>query len=706
MADSLCMSELSLSSQQQLTQALATLNRAASGTPLTQQAKQVIVEHLSGNQMVLGLGNQQHRLQLNRTADTAKLQSGQTYWVSVSAGKEQRGQNLVFFQTPPNNASQSTVALNTAQLDAILKVVASQVKPGPQTRPILVEGMISQIQNKQLTIQIKVQGKTQELTFSLPQKPANLQVGQGVQLQLMPAAEQGKKSVQSSWQINLLSKRADAPLASIAAKPHQLALMLQADNMQLVPKQASLPLHISQKGVEMLGRQSPVSVSQLSGLQGVDAKLSIVPKGDAQLRFANLKAIATIPLSGSEAKQLNTAGKTDKASALADADLTKSPLPTAAKGSLNKHATAESATFSNANSGSVFGGKTSPSHTPLTEIKQSIDNLVNQLTAVPRQPLSRQSTAQLHQFQHQIQQLLRQVAPAAHGNAEIIASLERALADDKSLLEPHLSKALLQNVAKQLELGTLQGKNTDSAQIKQLLSQPALNVTPANLAQPATSNGLLSGLLTLLQMTMAARLGRLQPALSERLAQVISSALPNGAAIKAGSQQATRTLQDLAQLEQKHQMLKQVSRLFSQHQSSKLGNAEQMLQGHESMYYVLPGGTGSQKRDIELLVRREEGGRAKHKSGQSEQQTWHLTMKLSVGELGEMLTKARLAGSTLEVDFYTSNEHVKQQVLAFLPLLKKRCEGMGIEVSKSQCQLGKIPQTLQTRPYHLFHTQV
>ena len=81
-------------------------------------------------------------------------------------------------------------------------------------------------------------------------------------------------------------------------------------------------------------------------------------------------------------------------------------------------------------------------------------------------------------------------------------------------------------------------------------------------------------------------------------------------------------------------------------------------------------------------------------------------MKLSAGDLGELLTKAKLRQGTLELDFYTSNEQTKHQVMNYLPLFNKRLTALGIEVTKSQCQLGKIPDTLRQRPYQLLQTQV
>ena len=81
-------------------------------------------------------------------------------------------------------------------------------------------------------------------------------------------------------------------------------------------------------------------------------------------------------------------------------------------------------------------------------------------------------------------------------------------------------------------------------------------------------------------------------------------------------------------------------------------------------------------------------------------------MLLSIGVLGDALCKCRLEDMSLELDIYTSTEDLKVAVLEHLPLLKKRFGALGLELNNSQCQLGKIPETLKSRPYQLLQTTV
>ena len=220
---------------------------------------------------------------------------------------------------------------------------------------------------------------------------------------------------------------------------------------------------------------------------------------------------------------------------------------------------------------------------------------------------------------------------------------------------------------------------------------------------PTSSQGFMSGLVTLLQMSLSARLSRNQSSRAEHITDTLNNVLSSVSKVK--SSVTPRAMGDLSQLEQKHQLMKEIGRLLSGHQTSKLSNAEQMIQGQETFYYNLPSALGGNIKDVELLIKREQSDKENSTAKEQKNKTWQLTMKLAVGELGELLTKAKLRSDTLEINFYASNDEVKNQVMNYLPLLRKKFKSLGIEVSKSQCQLGKIPDTLQQRPYHMFQAK-
>jgi hypothetical protein len=302
-----------------------------------------------------------------------------------------------------------------------------------------------------------------------------------------------------------------------------------------------------------------------------------------------------------------------------------------------------------------------------------------------------------------IHTLLRVVQAKAELPAETLNRIQQAMSDP--LLNKESSfKELIEPLTQQIRQALPQGKESDANQIRQLLATPPINLSSAQLVAPPANQGLLGGLVALLQISLASRLLRNQPFQLERIMQALVPLTSTGAK-RPSSTQASKGLADFFQVEQKHQLLKEISRLLSGHQANKLANAEQLVQGQESFYYTLPSAFGDKVKDIELLIKREDESQKKDKDDEGNAKSWHLTMKLGVGELGELLTKAKLRPDHLEVDFYASNDATKIQVLNFMPLLKKRLESLGIEVAKSKCQLGKIPQTLQQRPYHVFETK-
>ncbi|NCP65618.1 MAG: flagellar hook-length control protein FliK [Paraglaciecola sp.] len=306
--------------------------------------------------------------------------------------------------------------------------------------------------------------------------------------------------------------------------------------------------------------------------------------------------------------------------------------------------------------------------------------------------------------------LLRIVNAKADVPSNVLQQLDQGLlsATQSKELNDSNSKEWVKQLTQELKQSLPRGNEQDAAQIKQLLTQPAFTLSPVSIVTPPSTPGLLAGLLTLLQVSLASRLLRNQPSLAERVAQVLPSILSGNESTSSEgrSSAASKTMQEFSQLEQKQQLMRNIGKLLADHQSSKLNNAERMVQGQESFYYNLPAAFGGDFKNIELLIRRDEqreqDNSQHHNDGNKH---WQLTMKLSVGEVGELLTKARLRPDEVDLDFYASNDEVKYQVLNFLPILKRRFSNLGITIAATQCQLGKIPTTLAQRPYHIFSTQ-
>jgi hypothetical protein len=340
-------------------------------------------------------------------------------------------------------------------------------------------------------------------------------------------------------------------------------------------------------------------------------------------------------------------------------------------------------------------------------IKEAESNLLAaiQEKSLPQSVISPSLMTNKPQQLNLVQSLLRIVQAKAEAPAITLQSVEKALVDVEFFkgAAEQPSKQLVEQVLQQIKQALPQGKEQDANQIRQLLTTPALNLSALQMITPTSSQGFISGLVTLLQMSLSARLTRNQTSRAEHITTTLNDVLSGTSKVKPSL--TSKAMGEMSQLEQKHQLMKEIGRLLSGHQASKLSNAEQMIQGQETFYYNLPSALGGTIKDIELLIKREDNDKEEPSADESSNKTWQLTMKLAVGELGELLTKAKLRADTLEINFYASNEAVKIQVMNYLPLLRRKFDSLGIEVSKSHCQLGKIPDTLQQRPHHMFQAK-
>ncbi|MBL4631891.1 MAG: flagellar hook-length control protein FliK [Paraglaciecola sp.] len=510
-------------------------------------------------------------------------------------------------------------------------------------------------------------------------------------------------------------------LPPLLAAPIIKASLLKANlvkpvNIELAikPVLQQLSKNNSEQNQDLIQKLQAVSIDKIS--------LQIKPSGEVNLLLHSIKPVAVIPITKQMAqvlaplklpsqqaliKQLNLPAETNK-QAQSTTQVTRPEINLT-----TQQSSAEVLPkTSNANDTNKLVSNTAQDNPKQSQdlklnIKEAAANL---LLAVKENPVATSVISQslLSNKPEQlnlVQSLLRIVQAKAETPAIILQSVEKALQDSEFFNDKteQPSKQLVAQILQQIKQALPQGNEQDADKIRQLLTSPALNLSAIQMISPTANQGLMSGLITLLQMSLSARLARDQSSRSEHIAGVLNKVLSGTSKIK--SRMTPKAMGEMSQLEHKHQLMKEIGRLLSGHQANKISNAEQMIQGQETFYYNLPSAFGGTIKDIELLIKRE----AEHKENASaeaqDNKTWQLTMKLAVGELGELLTKAKLRSNTLEINFYASNQIVQIQVMNYLPLLRRKLESLGIEVSKSQCQLGKIPDTLQQRPYHVFQAK-
>lgn len=319
---------------------------------------------------------------------------------------------------------------------------------------------------------------------------------------------------------------------------------------------------------------------------------------------------------------------------------------------------------------------------------------------------------------NQIQPLLRVLQARTESPSAAVNAIMNALNSLKALDDGPISQ-YINELGKLITGETGTKASADGVapptpqELKQLLTSSPLPVSSQSLSPVSAPGGnqssMIAGLMGMIQVSLAARLARQQPEQLERLAQLLtpSASVASGAKSSASNAktQASKSLSDILSIDGKHQLLKNLDKLASNHQFNRLSNMESQLAGQEGFYYVLPLGDQQQKKDAELLIKREPEKEAEQEQNKSSGNYWALTMKLPIGDIGEMLAKAKISGTNVALDFYTSNQQTKELVFNFMPLLKRRFKQLGIEMDKCQCQLGRIPDALKQRPYSMFEAK-
>ncbi|MFT6988028.1 MAG: hypothetical protein ACJAT7_003894 [Psychromonas sp.] len=605
----------------------------------------------------------------------------------------------------------------------------SQLSTSPEVSRHGVEVLVKHLAGKVLSLSRNTVSQGRDVLLNNPDIKGRLGEGQVLQVKL---------SVENNPTLAFFSPASAKSTSIISLTEQQLQRLLKLPANQIIPSNVlaksvnvELPMQpVLQQLSQMKDGQNQGLIQKLQPLIIDKIDLKIKPNGEIELLLQGVKPVASIPVTKEIAQALaplklpHQQAVTKRLNLPSDAikqiqvqTQTQTQAQTQAHSKIlrpetNTNIQSPGSEALQKNIDNKFRSVLPPADTKkYQETSFSMKEAIHNLTAaVQERPLPQSVINQtlLSNKSEQIslvQSLLRIVQPKSEAPAITLQSIEKALADDdffKGATEKS-SKQLIEQVLQQIKQSLPQGKEQDANQIRQLLTTPALSLSASQMVIPAPSQGLMSGLVTLLQMSLSARLARSQSKRSEHITSTLNNVLNNTGHVKPDV--SIKALNDMSQLERKHQLMKEIGRLLSGHQTNKLSNAEQMIQGQETFYYNLPSALGGSFKDIELLIKREDNNKEAPSSDEQSNKMWQLTMKLAVGKIGEILTKAKLRENTLEIHFYASNEAVKIQVMNYLPLLLRKLDSLGIEVSKSDCQLGKIPDTLRQRPNHVFQAK-
>ena len=243
-----------------------------------------------------------------------------------------------------------------------------------------------------------------------------------------------------------------------------------------------------------------------------------------------------------------------------------------------------------------------------------------------------------------------------------------------------------------------------SQRLQQLISTQALVTTPINLTSPVNASSFVQGLVALIQLALSGRAMQRQPGLKTQIDapdSIVSKTLANMGV----TTQPSRVSQDMNQLDGRQQLLSQLKTLLSSHQQNKIANVDSRIQGQDSFYYILPSLSQHQS-PPELLIKRELGGQNNKHAPAGQRSLWNITMKLDIGDNGQVLAKSKIDKSTITLDLYASNDEVLKRIGDTLPYLHKRLTSLGLVVENTSYQRGHIPDTLNSRPHQIFETRV
>ena len=361
-----------------------------------------------------------------------------------------------------------------------------------------------------------------------------------------------------------------------------------------------------------------------------------------------------------------------------------------------------------------------------TDLKSNIGNVSNEakINSANISPDAKVSEV-ISQLKASISDEINQTLPKSESISKVLPALVTQLVGMQSSAGTEL-KNIIANVLKQIEstqvIGDLSVDGDDgsddqqinAARIKEVFTQAALpNITAQNLLaqaiQPIGANqsqgNLVNGLITMLQASLQARLVAQQPNLLASIAQLTANFAQTGSGkgLKPNPT-ASKALQDLNKLDPRGSLIGELTKVLSNHSLHKLSAAESNLQGQDSFFYALPNMFSPLHKDIEILIKREHHT-SQEESKKETQQHWQLSMKLDIGDSGEVLAKVKLFQDQVDLNLYASNQKLKEKILDYLPYLNRRLVALGLQV-KPKCFLGKIPTQLYKTDYQVVQTYV
>jgi len=249
--------------------------------------------------------------------------------------------------------------------------------------------------------------------------------------------------------------------------------------------------------------------------------------------------------------------------------------------------------------------------------------------------------------------------------------------------------------------------------IKSMINTPALPLTSASvgavMSQSSSGSSFVATLIAILQSlaTSKASSRTISSGTSSKAmqtaAETIAASVDKKSVAKPAASPAARS--ESQQVANEANLLRQIASLLSNHQQAKLRQADAAINGQDQLHYILPALFGS-KTPVELLIKKDSPDSKDKDKSQQKQNSWHLTMKLDVGDLGTMLAKTHLSKNTASIDIYAEAEPLIKKVKATMHILESRLKQRGLQIELTRVQAGVIPDSLSDKSIQLLETLV
>ncbi len=321
-------------------------------------------------------------------------------------------------------------------------------------------------------------------------------------------------------------------------------------------------------------------------------------------------------------------------------------------------------------------------------------------------PQSQQLTLSTSQADRPVQLLSAQPKSAGTPQQAPVNTSSNTLNNMLNALAPETKVQAWRNLLPLLSQPLMQPNNLPSlpAPLQQLLSQ--IQQSLPDVSKPLAPPLLAAQINALLQFHPLQSQPNIQTA-GGTLAlaiQLLLGHLSQKQQAPANNTPANRLSQLVSQLDtaQAGTALRQLASLSSPLQQSQLATLDAQSQLQQWLLQLPLQQQGQTILPQLLLEQREADG----KNNEARQKQWQLTMKFDLQQYGNLLAVAKLQEQDLQLQFYTDHNQALRLAEKFLPLLKDRCAAQGLTVSKAECQLGKIPDSLLPRHNSLLTVKV